>query len=163
MAKWGEGDPRWLVEQRDDGKNVSGWHWEEKNRMKWSREKLQQLVSDLELAFDSDTRVQITGLKDLSGEAYLTMRKGNKKAAIYDLELAFSWAGRWAGTDATDEVLGQIKVGDFSVTSTREEWTMEVTADGDGQAAGKLQEAVRTLKEPLFNRLDKFIEELQNS
>ena len=27
MAKWGEGDPRWIVEHRDDGKNVGGWHW----------------------------------------------------------------------------------------------------------------------------------------
>jgi hypothetical protein len=27
MAKWGEGDPRWLVESREDGKNVNGWHW----------------------------------------------------------------------------------------------------------------------------------------
>lgn len=24
MAKWGEGDPRWLVQNRDDGKNVNG-------------------------------------------------------------------------------------------------------------------------------------------
>lgn len=25
QAKWGEGDPRWVVESRDDGKNVNGW------------------------------------------------------------------------------------------------------------------------------------------
>lgn len=61
------------------------------------------------------------------------------------------------------QVLGQIKIGEFSVASTRDEWTMEVTADGEGQAAGKLQAAILTLKEPLFNRLDQFIVELQNS
>jgi hypothetical protein len=27
MAKVGEGDPRWLVENRPDGRNVLGWHW----------------------------------------------------------------------------------------------------------------------------------------
>eukprot|EP00976_Prorocentrum_cordatum_P032330 657303-Prorocentrum_minimum.AAC.4 len=27
MAKWGEGDPRWKVEERTDGCNVNGWHW----------------------------------------------------------------------------------------------------------------------------------------
>ena len=27
MAKWGEGDPRWIVEDRTDGKNVNNWHW----------------------------------------------------------------------------------------------------------------------------------------
>ena len=27
MAKWGEGDPRWIVEDRPDAKNVNNWHW----------------------------------------------------------------------------------------------------------------------------------------
>ena len=27
MAKEGEGDPRWIVSERADGKNVDGWHW----------------------------------------------------------------------------------------------------------------------------------------
>ena len=27
MAKWGEGDPRWIVEERPDGTNVNNWHW----------------------------------------------------------------------------------------------------------------------------------------
>jgi len=27
MAKWGEGDPRWIVEERPDAKNVNNWHW----------------------------------------------------------------------------------------------------------------------------------------
>lgn len=27
MAKWGEGDPRWIVEDRPDATNVNNWHW----------------------------------------------------------------------------------------------------------------------------------------
>lgn len=27
MAKWGEGDPRWLVEERPDATNPNNWHW----------------------------------------------------------------------------------------------------------------------------------------
>lgn len=27
MAKWGEGDPRWIVEERADAVNVNNWHW----------------------------------------------------------------------------------------------------------------------------------------
>ena len=27
MAKWGQGDPRWIVEERPDAKNVNNWHW----------------------------------------------------------------------------------------------------------------------------------------
>ena len=29
MARWGEGDPRWIVEEREDAKNVNNWHWYE--------------------------------------------------------------------------------------------------------------------------------------
>lgn len=27
MAKWGHGDPRWIVEERPDATNVNNWHW----------------------------------------------------------------------------------------------------------------------------------------
>ena len=27
MAKLGEGDARWIVEERKDGANVHNWHW----------------------------------------------------------------------------------------------------------------------------------------
>ena len=27
MAKWGEGDPRWIVQEREDGTNLNDWHW----------------------------------------------------------------------------------------------------------------------------------------
>jgi hypothetical protein len=27
MAKIGETDPRWIVQKREDGKNVNAWHW----------------------------------------------------------------------------------------------------------------------------------------
>ena len=40
MAKWGEGDPRWIVEERPDGTNVNNWHWAEKNADSWSKQKI---------------------------------------------------------------------------------------------------------------------------
>ena len=40
MAKWGEGDPRWIVEERPDATNVNNWHWTERNADKWSKEKI---------------------------------------------------------------------------------------------------------------------------
>jgi len=29
MARYGEGDPRWIVEERPDALNVNNWHWYE--------------------------------------------------------------------------------------------------------------------------------------
>ena len=47
MAKWGEGDPRWIVEERPDATNVNNWHWTEKNADVWSKKKLEQLLVNL--------------------------------------------------------------------------------------------------------------------
>lgn len=43
MAKWGEGDPRWIVEERPDATNVNNWHWTEKNATPWSKERFEEL------------------------------------------------------------------------------------------------------------------------
>lgn len=49
MAKWGEGDPRWIVEQRDDGRNVNNWHWTEKNATNWSKDKIKELLREVKI------------------------------------------------------------------------------------------------------------------
>ena len=47
MAKWGEGDPRWIVEERPDATNVNNWHWTEKNADQWSKKKIESLFTNL--------------------------------------------------------------------------------------------------------------------
>ena len=47
MAKWGQGDPRWIVEERDDAKNVNNWHWSEKNATQWSKDRIKKLLTGL--------------------------------------------------------------------------------------------------------------------
>ena len=39
MAKWGEGDPRWIVEERPDATNINNWHWTENKADAWSKAK----------------------------------------------------------------------------------------------------------------------------
>lgn len=36
-AEVGKGDPRWIVKERDDGKNVGAWHWEERDMFPFAR------------------------------------------------------------------------------------------------------------------------------
>jgi activator of HSP90 ATPase len=47
MAKWGEGDERWIVQDREDGANVNAWHWEEKQRIHWVKERIPQILVGL--------------------------------------------------------------------------------------------------------------------
>ncbi len=44
MAKVGEGDARWIVEERADGANVNAWHWAERDVLPWAQRRLQELL-----------------------------------------------------------------------------------------------------------------------
>ena len=73
MATWDAKDPRWLVKDRDDGKNVNGWHWQEHNRLSWSRQRLAELCTGLPAKLDNSLgQAKITGLKEATGEVCLS-------------------------------------------------------------------------------------------
>lgn len=60
MAKFGEADPRWIVQSREDGTNVNGWHWVEKDVGAWAKARLAALFADGAVLVDSP-RVTATG------------------------------------------------------------------------------------------------------
>ena len=63
---------RWLVSDRKDGANVNGWHWEERNMMGWSRDKLTELLVGLVADIrPEEGAAELTELKDLKGEVSL--------------------------------------------------------------------------------------------
>ncbi|XP_012969031.3 activator of 90 kDa heat shock protein ATPase homolog 2 isoform X4 [Mesocricetus auratus] len=66
MAKWGQGDPRWIVEEREDGTNVNNWHWTERDATVWSKGKLRELL--VGIAMENETgRCEISELKQVEG------------------------------------------------------------------------------------------------
>lgn len=97
MAKWEDKDPKWIVQDRQDGSNVNGvihiacslagrppqstplhevlvghpagWHWEEKNQLGWSKQKLEELLVGLLVDMSAvQGNAKVTALKDLKGE-----------------------------------------------------------------------------------------------
>ncbi|KAF5781234.1 putative activator of 90kDa heat shock protein ATPase [Helianthus annuus] len=46
MAKYGEGDKRWLVEDIPNGANVHNWHLTETDCLEWSKNLLTKLIVD---------------------------------------------------------------------------------------------------------------------
>jgi len=90
MAEWGKGDPRWIVEERPDGKknnnilfffnrlflatNPNNWHWKEKNATQWSKDKLNDLLVGLKIE-NEEYSCEIKELKKCSGEASANNRK----------------------------------------------------------------------------------------
>jgi len=92
-----ERDPRWVVQSREDGKNVGGWHWEEKNVLAWSKQQLEELLTAIPAAAAGGPR--ISALKSCVGEASITTRKGGKRLAIWDLNVILEWVATAEGGD----------------------------------------------------------------
>ena len=78
MAKWGEGDPRWIVEERPDATNVNNWHWTEKNADAWSKKKLEELFVNAIIEDPKIGNVVIEEMEKCDGEA----RANNRKAKL---------------------------------------------------------------------------------
>nr|CAD7403336.1 unnamed protein product [Timema poppensis] len=91
MAKWGEGDPRWIVEERPDATNVNNWHWTEKNACAWSVDKLKELLVNLPMESDI-AKCKVTEIEKCEGEAVVNNRKG-KLIFFYEWDLKIKWKG----------------------------------------------------------------------
>lgn len=95
MAKWGEGDPRWIVEQRADGTNVNNWHWTERDVSSWSSVLLRELLLGVRLK-GPEGDVQLTEVTKVEGESSINNRRG-KLFFFYEWQLRASWLGTSSG------------------------------------------------------------------
>lgn len=112
MAKWGEGDPRWIVEERPDARNVNNWHWTEKDVSEWSVNKLKSLLINLRIDTDS-IQCCITQVETHEGEAFIHNRKG-KLIFFFDWRLVLNWEARTTFDDECGQCKGKIYILNFS-------------------------------------------------
>jgi len=112
MAKWGEGDPRWIVEQRADSHNVNNWHWKEVDANKWSEDRLKLLFGEIK-AVDGPFEFTIKKLHSIKGESMASNRK-NKLICYWDYELELKWQCIKKINDKSITVCGTIKCPNFS-------------------------------------------------
>lgn len=163
MAKWGEGDPRWIVEERPDATNVNNWHWTEKNADQWSKKKLQQLLTDLQIDDPKVGKVTVHEVEKCEGEA----RANNRKAKLiffYEWEIVLKWKGKVNGED--EEVNGKVTIPNLS-----EEHTDMKDVDVDVELTSSSSNGARALKEMLRKgrgaevireRLQQYVEALKS-
>ncbi|XP_078466229.1 activator of 90 kDa heat shock protein ATPase homolog 1-like isoform X1 [Lampetra fluviatilis] len=139
MAKWGEGDPRWIVEERADATNVNNWHWTERDVTKWSEDLLRQLLLDVR-ATSVDGTCEVTEVTRVQGEASCNNRKG-KLIFFYewDLELAWQATGSAMGTKYS----GIVKIPNLSEENDIDEIEVVVSLKKD-EADTPLLEVMRT-------------------
>jgi len=158
MARWGEGDPRWIVEERPDAKNVNNWHWTEKNASDWSKSKIKELLMGLEIKSDEGI-CKIVDVKKVEGEASANNRKA-KLIFFYEFEIEAQWEGTLNGSEEKFE--GVLDIPNLSDENSAEDLDVNVSTESKEDAAYKLKEIVRLKGTPLIReQLNTYIKQLK--
>ncbi|CAD6196421.1 unnamed protein product [Caenorhabditis auriculariae] len=139
MAKWGEGDPRWIVEERADATNVNNWHWSEKNATPWSRDRLSQLLQGLVIE-DGSIVIKLDEIKKLEGEATANNRKA-KLIFLYEWVIEVSYTARVTGTDT--EYKGKIEVPNLSDENSASELDVSSTLETKGPHEAQIRNVLK--------------------
>lgn len=140
MAKWGEGDPRWIVEERPDATNVNNWHWTEKNASQWSKDKLTELLVNLQVT-DGTGSCKVVEMPRCEGEAVANNRKA-KLIFFYEWSIELKWEGEADDSDETIE--GKLEIPNLSEEHDPSDVDITVTVTTKGQVAERLKELMRT-------------------
>ncbi|KAL5707855.1 hypothetical protein ACHQM5_018710 [Ranunculus cassubicifolius] len=143
MAKYGEGDKRWIVEERPDGANVHNWHWAETNCLEYSKNLLTKLLSDLViLNGEGNLFLKIKTVDRVDGEAYVNVRKG-KIIPGYEISVVLSWNGE--ARDEEGKVLmkvdGNVEFPYIADENADEDPEMKITVRDDGPVGKRLKDA----------------------
>lgn len=147
MAKWGEGDPRWVVEEREDGTNVNNWHWSEKNATEWSRSRLTELLLNLAFEEEGVGSARISEITGITGEATANNRK-SKLIFFYELVIKAKWKGETADGTA---VLGTLTIPNLSEENSMDEIDVEVDLTSDRTPGrDKVKQMVRSKSKPVI-------------
>ncbi|KAF5207383.1 activator of heat shock protein ATPase-like protein [Thalictrum thalictroides] len=143
MAKYGEGDKRWIVEERPDGANVHNWHWAETNCLEWSRNLLTKLLSDLTiLNGEGNLFIKTKTVDKVDGEAYVNVRKG-KIIPGYEISVSVSWEGEAKDAEGNSlmKVEGNVEFPYIADENADEDPEVKITVRDDGPVGKRLKDA----------------------
>lgn len=138
MAKWGEGDPRWIVEERADATNVNNWHWSEKNATPWSLNRLRELLTGFS-AEDGPIVITIDEVKKIDGEATANNRKA-KLIFLFEWVVEGTFIARVSGSE--DEYKGKFDIPNLSDENEASEVDLNTSLDGNGPMAHQIRQVL---------------------
>ncbi|KHJ40936.1 activator of Hsp90 ATPase [Trichuris suis] len=158
MAKWGEGDPRWIVEERPDATNVNNWHWTERNATPWSKQRLTELLTGLEVTNDKAT-CMVTSISKIEGEASANNRKA-KLIFLYEWAINLDWHG--TTDDCGISCDGEVEIPNLSDENDIDAVNILVTTKASDEAASKIKPLMENEGVKLIRKqLEKYIRELK--
>jgi len=163
MAKWGEGDPRWIVEERPDATNVNNWHWTEKNADQWSKDRLKELLcSPIEYGSAVGDEISMTEMCKCEGEARVNNRKA-KLIFFYEWDLEFKFKTK------KDKISGKVSIPNLSeehsdMKDVDLEITLDSDSDGDKEDKHRVKEYLRKGggAQEIRRRLQEYVDSLKH-
>lgn len=152
MALWGQGDARWIVEEREDAKNVNNWHWSEVDASSSSKKFFKDKFLALS-ATGTEGSVRISEMTTCTGEASVNNRKG-KVIYFFEWNIVLKWAGKTEMSN--DNITGKIEIDNISEENTADEVDITTKQTKSGGEHNKLHQMV---KSQLIPRCKEVIEE----
>eukprot|EP01137_Pigoraptor_chileana_P033286 Opistho-2@23934 len=141
MAKWGEGDPRWIVEERADATNVNNWHWTEKNATNWSKDRLKAILGAVTDSDDSYGSIKVSEVSKIEGEASANNRKA-KLIFFYEWDIKLKWVGESTNKEE-GKVAGEIEIPNLSEENDISEIEFNITSKKDSALADRFKQVLR--------------------
>lgn len=161
MAKWGEGDPRWIVEERPDATNVNNWHWKESDSTNWSKDKLNELLLQYEM-IEGNLKSKIIEFEKLEGESTVNNRKG-KLIYFYEWNLVLKWQGSILNDTTNPQIEGKITIPNLSEENDIDEIDITVTVNESNEKSELLKQFMYiTGRNKIREQINKYILCLRN-
>lgn len=159
MAKWGEGDPRWIVEERPDATNVNNWHWTEKNATIWSKDRIKTLFQDFPIDHDSKIKCHVEKVDKVDGEATANNRKG-KLIFFYEWNVVLQWKGYL--DEGEPSYTGKVTIPNLSEENDLDEVEITITADGSSDESDRLKQFMYNVgRSQIRNQIGVYLRELR--
>uniref|UniRef100_A0A0N4Z907 Aha1_N domain-containing protein n=1 Tax=Parastrongyloides trichosuri TaxID=131310 RepID=A0A0N4Z907_PARTI len=158
MAKWGEGDPRWIVEERADGTNVNNWHWSAKNAAGWSKERLKELLTGVEVS-KGPIVIKFEEITNIEGEATANNRKA-KLIFLYEWVIKVKFVAHVAGFES--DYKGYIEIPNLSDENDADEIDVQSTIETRGPHEAEIRSIMsREGTKLIQEQCGKYIKELK--
>eukprot|EP00249_Psilotum_nudum_P009909 c22228_g2_i1 orf=197-754(+) len=163
MAKFGEGDERWIVQDRPDGANVHNWHWAEKDCLEWTRKRLGELLENVPIVEGAGGLwIKTTKLETVTGEAYINIRKG-KIIPGYEVTVRLDWDGEAKDGDGNSvaTVGGKVELPYIADENANEDPEIRVSVLDESPVGQRIREAFLARGRPIIlERIRKYVKEM---
>eukprot|EP01117_Protostelium_nocturnum_P009655 TRINITY_DN3453_c0_g1_i1.p1 TRINITY_DN3453_c0_g1~~TRINITY_DN3453_c0_g1_i1.p1 ORF type:complete len:352 (-),score=141.37 TRINITY_DN3453_c0_g1_i1:70-1125(-) len=159
MAAIGEGDPRWIVTQREDGRNVNNWHWTEADYTLWTKNRLIQLIVGEKVETET-CEVEMKSLT-MNGEVSVNTRK-QKTIFFYELDVTVKFEGKLKGGDK--EVKGSIQIPYISEENDHDDFEVKWTVENEDNERYKAKDQIKAAFLPVLKKkVPQMLDELKET